>query len=414
MSHMLHINQSPSQDDSIVGIQLHTYNPYTTSFNNSDEIRIAIQQQDIYTLPHESYIYIEGTFSQKATVTAGTTDSSANEPQLPDIINNGISHLFDEIRYELNGFEIDKCKNVGITSTLKGLVSHNVNDINHLQNSGWNLFNNITENRTKLGSFSYCLPLKNFLGFAEDYRSIIINSKQELILIRSRKDTNIFFGTIDNVEVNLSKIQWRIPHVKVSDSVKLSLLKYVEKQSPIHLCSRSWDLYEYPSLPRSTKNIWSVKTTSYVNKPRYIIIGFRTNKNNQIASNSGLFDHCQLRNLRVYLNSECYPYENMSLDFNENKFSTLYHMYSKFQQSFYHDQTCSSPLLNVRNFKDIAPLVVIDCSRQEESYKKSVVDIRIEIETNQAIPASTTAYCLIIHDNLITYNPYTNIVNRAI
>lgn len=406
MSHMLHINQPPILDDSIIGIRLHTYNPYTTSFNNSDEIRIAIQQQDIYTLPHESYIYIEGTFEEKPT-------TASPKPALPSIINNGISYIFDEIRYELNGFEIDKCKNVGITTTLKGLVSHKTSDVSELSNSGWNLFDDTKNKVVKAGSFSYCLPLKNILGFAEDYRSVIINSKQELILIRSRKDTNIFVGADDTVNIAINKIQWRIPHVKASDSVKLSLLKYVEKQNPIHLFYRSWDLYEYPSLPRSTKNIWSVKTTSHVNTPRYIIIAFQTNRNNQIASDSSVFDHCNLRNIRVFLNSECYPYENMSLNFTDKKYSILYHMYSKFQQSFYHDRSSSSPILNVANFAEIAPLVVIDCSRQEESYKKSVVDIRIEIETNEAVPTSTSAYCLIIHDNLLSYNPYTNIVNRV-
>lgn len=401
MSHILNISQAPTKDDSIVGMQLHSYNPYTTSYNNSDEIRIAIQQQDIYTLPHESFIYIEGTITKNSTA----------DTELPIMINNGLSFLFDEIRYELNGFEIDKCKNVGITSTLKGLISYTENDLNVLQNSGWTLLQKEVK-PAKVGSFSYCLPLRMFLGFAEDYRSIIINCKQELIIIRSRQDTNVFKGKT-RADIKLTKIQWRIPHVKVSDTVKLSMLKYVEKRNPIHLCFRSWDLYEYPSLPQSTKTVWSVKTTNQVNTPRYIIIGFQTNRNNNITADSGNFDHCKLRDLRVYLNSECYPYENMSLDFDNNIFSVLFHMYSKYQQSFYHDRTCSYPILDLELFKSLAPIVVIDCSRQEDSFKKSVVDVRVEIETNEIIPAATSAFCLIIHDNYITYNPYTNIVNKS-
>lgn len=35
-------------DDSITNVQHHIYNPFTTTFNNNDEIRIAIQQQDLY------------------------------------------------------------------------------------------------------------------------------------------------------------------------------------------------------------------------------------------------------------------------------------------------------------------------------------------------------------------------------
>lgn len=408
MSNFLNINQSPVLDDSIVSMHLHSYNPYMTSFNNSDEIRISIQQQDIYTLPHESLIYIEGTYSKNSKFKDG-----ANGSTLPRLINNSAAFLFDEIRYELNGFEIDKCKNVGLTTTMKGVVSFTTSDLYSIKNSGWTL-EDLDDGTIKIGSFSYCLPLKQFLGFAEDYKTIIMNAKQELILIRSRRNTNIFCGNEEVVDIKIDKIQWKIPHVKVSDSVKLSLLKYVERSQPINLFFRSWDLYEYPTLPQNDRNIWAVKTTNQVNKPRYIIIGFQTKRNNVINADASHFDHCNLTDVKVFLNSECYPYENLALNFTENKYGLLYDMYSKFQKSYYHNRISSHPLFDMADFKKFAPLVVIDCSRQDESFKTAVIDIRIEIQSSANIPAGTAAYCLIIHDNLITYNPYTNIVNRAV
>lgn len=113
MSHLLNIRGSAGFDDSISSIQHHSYNPYTTSYNNCDEIRIVVQQQDLYLFPHDSYLYIEGKFD---------VDAASADKERPDIINNGISFTFDEIRYELNGFEIDKCKNTGITSLIKGYL----------------------------------------------------------------------------------------------------------------------------------------------------------------------------------------------------------------------------------------------------------------------------------------------------
>lgn len=65
-SNILNVKRSIIIDDSITGVQYHSYNPYTTSFNNNDEIRIAIQQQDIYVLPHKSFIYVEGTITRNA------------------------------------------------------------------------------------------------------------------------------------------------------------------------------------------------------------------------------------------------------------------------------------------------------------------------------------------------------------
>jgi len=62
MTDFLIIEDEPIFDDRIVKIETqHTYNPFAnTIFGYSDKIRIPIQQQDLYTLPHESFLYIEG------------------------------------------------------------------------------------------------------------------------------------------------------------------------------------------------------------------------------------------------------------------------------------------------------------------------------------------------------------------
>lgn len=403
MSNILNIGGSVDFDDRITSIQHHSYNPYTSSCNNCDEIRIAIQQQDLYVLPHDSYLYLEVKIEKKVGVGA--------DKLYPKLVNNAPSFLFDEIRYELNGFEIDKCKNVGITSSMKGYLSFEPHDMNHMEIAGWNIEE---EKSANTGVLNYCIPLKSLFGFAEDYKNIIINAKHELFLIRSRNDINTVCGDDDIVKYTMNKIQWRVPHVQVSDAEKIKLLKFIEKKQPIEMIYRTWELYEHPALPENDKHIWSVKTSSQVNTPRYIIIGFQTKRNNLIKANKSAFDHCQITDLKVYLNSVTYPYENINADFNRNQYAVLYDMYSRFQRSYYHNKSKSVPLLNFGNYKEIAPLIVIDCSRQNESLKKSVIDIRIEMQTKENIPAQTTAYCMIINDNIVAYNPYTNIVNRKI
>jgi hypothetical protein len=74
MAHdILSIGGEPVFDDRIVKIETHTYNPYAnTTFGYNDEIRIPIQQQDLYTLPCESFLYVEGKFSLRETATATT------------------------------------------------------------------------------------------------------------------------------------------------------------------------------------------------------------------------------------------------------------------------------------------------------------------------------------------------------
>jgi len=57
MADILNIEDEPIFNDR-VKIETHTYNPYVnTTFGHSDEIRT--QQQALYTLPCESFLYVE-------------------------------------------------------------------------------------------------------------------------------------------------------------------------------------------------------------------------------------------------------------------------------------------------------------------------------------------------------------------
>jgi len=61
MTDILNIKDEPIFDDRIVKLETHTYSLFAnTTFEYSDEIRISIHQQDLYTLPYESFLYVEG------------------------------------------------------------------------------------------------------------------------------------------------------------------------------------------------------------------------------------------------------------------------------------------------------------------------------------------------------------------
>lgn len=396
---ILQISDTPQFDNSIESYEIHTYNPYNNSFKENDEIRIPIHQQDIYILPSSSAIYIEGIFSAQA-----KTGAALNKVKLT---NNAIAFLFQDIRYEINGVEIDRVKNAGITTTMKSIVSMNSGESKASAMWGWN----VTGFENHDGVFCVLLPLNKILGFAEDYKKIIINCKHELILNRSTTHHNsIMSDKDDSIQLSIHKVQWRMPHIKVSDHHRLTLLKHLERDKPIQIAFRNWDLYEYPLLPKTTKHSWSIKTTSQLEKPRYVIFGLQTNRKNNKTKDSTIFDHCNLTNVTLFLNSSYYPYDAMNLKFEENKYSILYDMYARFRQSFYNLPI--DPLLDVNNFKEKAPLFVIDCSRQNENLKTGPVDVRLEIESSKDIPDNTSAYCLIINDRLVEYKPLSNIVRK--
>jgi len=76
------------------------------------------------------------------------------------------------------------------------------------------------------------------------------------------------------------------------------------------------------------------------------------------------------------------------------------------------DREYSEPLLSKTIFEQYVPIIAVDLSRQNDNLKSSTVDLRIEFETDKAISPKTTAYCLILHDQIITYNPFNGDVRK--
>lgn len=403
MSDILNIGETLRHDNNIVKKQYHTYAPYTQAYGNNDEIRIAIQSQDVYVTPFESYIYIEAEV-QNAAVAAG-----AEAPQMR-FVHNCASFLFSEIRYELNGVEIDRCRNPGITTNLKRYVAFPNNNMNQLESC---YDGAIAANRT----YRFLMSLSSIFGLADDYRKILLHAKHELILVRSRSDSNAVYGTTDNndaITFNIRKVQWKIPHIQLSDRAKLSMLRYLDKKQTINVPFRSWELYEIPQLPEATKHIWSVKTATSLTKPRYVVVAFQSNRNNNVRNPSTYFDDCGVSNVKLFLNNDCFPYADLDADFANLNYQETYMTLLQIQESYYGKDEGPNPFAFALAGFTNRPLFVLDCSRTDDSILNSTVDVRIEINARANMPANTTAFCLIIHDNIITYSPFNGIVDKAI
>ena len=132
---------------------------------------------------------------------------------------------------------MDHTRNVGVTSTIKHFLSLNNNADDAMENAGWVA---PTANVLKVnddGEFNFCIPLKMLMGFAEGYTRIVLNVKQELILLRTSTDINAMVlasgQTAANCVLELDKVYWKMPYVHVANAYRLPLLRPIEKDHPI-------------------------------------------------------------------------------------------------------------------------------------------------------------------------------------
>lgn len=395
-SEKLEVFDEPVFDHSLVSLHEHTYKPYGSPlYRNSDEVRIPVHFQDLILDISDSYIYIEGKF------TPTDVTKSCN------LANNALAFLFDEIRYEMGSEQVAVVRKPGISTTLKIMTSFGKTQSHYLLTSGWGL---TVTNQDILDSsshvFSGKLPLKYLMGFAEDYTKGILNVKQELILIIARSYKNCYIGEVD-AQIEINKIEWKIRHIIPEDRQKLKLMTRLSRgtaNSHIKVAYRTWDLYELPALRDTSSDIWAIKTSTSLERPRYIIIGFQSSDNSDNREkDSTEFIHAEISSIRLYLNSAVFPYERWNLDFSKKLYASAYYAYENFQNSYY-GKEINDPMLSIGEFLK-NPLFVIDCCHQSDAVKSSTVDIKLEFETRKnKFPKNTKVYALILHDSCITYN----------
>ena len=69
------------------------------------------------------------------------------------------------------------------------------------------------------------------------------------------------------------------------------------------------------SVPESTSFTWRLSAKTPPEKPRFIIVGFHAAKDGDHTKNPSTFDHVNLRNADVMLNSDRFPAVDYNLSF---------------------------------------------------------------------------------------------------
>ena len=437
MADILQITEDIPVDDSIYEYEYKEYNPITGTDFNRGSIVITIESQDIYTHPAESFLVIEGQ------LLLDNNNAYINGDKVA-LINNGIMYLFSDVRYHLASHEIEVLQNPGHATTMLGLLKY-PDDFTKSQglNQVWapdteegtpvagnlgfkmrrDYIINMVDGAANKGKFNFKIPLKHFLGFCEDYKKNLYGMQQRLTLTRTGDNNSILRGqnaannaAVGNGKVRIDKISWFMPHVIPSDAYRLQLDKIIEKKEKIPVGYRMLQCDNLPVPPGIGTFTWRLGVKSSPDIPRFIIVGFQTDKSNNQTTNPAIFNDCEVRNIYVTLNAKRYPDTDYENDFTINKFSRIYGDAALFRKKFYNmDELISNSTINPVNYKKLYPLFVFDVTKQSEKLKTSVSDIHIKASFNGANPPNNTiAYAVIISDRLFHFvsdgSKITNIV----
>ena len=422
MNSILRITDPIPSDNSIDRYEEIAYEPVAgTNLNASgQDTRLTIETQDIFTHPSESYLIIEGRLLKADNNSYGNNDSVS-------ITNNGMMHLFKRIRYDLSGQEIESLVHPGQATTMLGLLKY-PDDFNKSKglnqlwykdttaaaadaNTGWNVRRQyVIVNSDPRGTFSFKIPLKHIFGFCEDYDKVVYGLKHNLTLTRNDDNDAIFRAANDAAgnavavgKIILSKISWFMPHVTPADKDKMELYKIIERKEKLPVGYRMIQC-DSATVPQATSFSWRLSVKSSPEVPRFIIVGFQTDKSGSQLTNPSIFNNVRVSNIYVMLNSMRYPTTDYNISFLSQKYSRVYGNAAEFRSMFFNmDELVSNPNITPSDYKTLYPLFLFDVSKQSEKLKYSTTDIQIKMHFNANVDANTQAYAVIISDRLINF-----------
>ena len=323
---ILDVKSQPLMDNSIIKREYHSYTPVTSSFGYNDEIRICQNFQDVFTYPASSYLHIEVALDESTDLETVT------------LANNFAAYLFEEARCELYGVPICEARNLGFLPSVKNLCSLTLAE--HLGGLvfGWSL----EGKKLKKGeNLDICLPLKYLLNIFAVFQKILINGKLELILNRAKSDDNCYINTVaedaaKKAKINIKKISWMMELIYLADVEKIRLLKSVERGENFPISYRFWDFYSAPLMSQTMTQSISLKTSTSLEKPRFIIVFFQTDRRDNAKKYNTHNDHVKIRNVRLFLNDQI-PYLNSDYNFDSTasqKNALLFWNYMEFRKAY--------------------------------------------------------------------------------
>jgi len=261
-------------------------------------------------------------------------DTAFVDADVITLTNNGIMHLFSNVKYQLSEQEVESLFYPGQATTMLGLLKYpddfsksiglnqlwykdNTSTASIVDNNGFKIRQSYSIRMPNpKGLFSFRIPLKHIFGFTEDYDKIVYSFTQRLTLVRKADSYAIFkVAAADDGKIYIQKISWFMPHVLPADGEKLQLYKTIESKSklPVAYSMRQCDSVAFPQ--STTSFTWRLSVKSSQEKPRFIIIGFQTDKDANQVQNPSLFDDVNLTNVYIMLNSTRYPMVDYNASF---------------------------------------------------------------------------------------------------
>lgn len=414
----LDILEKPSIDNSIAYerfIDHHVDNQ--TQLNTQAELRITTSDKDAIVLLEKSFFVFDIDVTKLKDGSRFTTNDKIG------FVNNAAMFLFSEASLWFDETLIEKRIDVGRDTLVYGNLIYDYNFSNTEGYAlGWyrqtspepDLSKNIGYGKMirefyqineDAGKYRFIVPFNHIFGFSG---KILMGMKYKVVFKPADKDQIIFrtppaAGAPDDnkAKVELTEMIWSIPFLTLNDGARGDLHSKLDEEPKVQIPINSRLLFNI-SVPNTTLFDWSITSFSSSDKPYGLILFFQTGKlNPDQFINQGVFDHCDVDSIKLFLNQEEYPGVNLINYFEDRGCSDWYERYISFRKNVlglgYGSQ------FTPNEFKQVCPMFVFDLTSQKERITGNSIDCKVKCKFNVNVPANTIAYAVILTNKLLTF-----------
>ena len=263
------------------------------------------------------------------------------------------------------------------------------------------LFNNCSNimDPNNAGKFKFRIPLDHLFNFCKFYRNGIYNARHELRFTRQSDDMAVFRSAItDAGKIQLSKIKWLMPRVKLNPELELRVKENILKPDvyiPVTFISKYLRKH---TVNRAVRDFPITYTLPGINSVRYIVVLFQSRDlavypnvqtfNNSIFNNpnNARENMIDISSIRAKVGGESFYISDYTVnDLSTNYGSSFYNEFKRLRQDYLNDYR-DTDMITYAEFINLYRLYCINVSCQTKAPYGTSADIELQVTFNSDIP----------------------------
>ena len=366
-------------------------------------INIILNREENQLNLGDSYLEIEFVVSDDA------GDVFANNANIR-LVNYGMMAFFSSVKLETSGGRtieyIDHCHpNLLMYKLLTCTVDEY--ESGYVRNQG-NKDSQLKGDHidAERGHMYMMFKMSDLFGFVKDLEKIIYGLGFKLILKRYKNDRAVFkvnagAGAVgSDGKIDIRDISWCVPSIDPSNDNRIIVQKGLDKKNNI-------DFSYYvrkticKNVPNATNFLFDLGMESCMERPQYIIGGFKNNNVNEQTHDASTFDIINVTGCYCKIGSEFYPEDRININYGTNNYNEAFKEIVSFNKDYNGLPHNIKPYINHRTYKSSYRIYVFDTRYQSDHIGPQPKNPNFKIS---AAVADVLCHALVLTRKVISVN----------